>query len=126
MAAFTTLTSSGMVASVITAVVANAIAMRASAIPIVALITSFGTVTTSMMVAVAWVAIMAPVSCLTELMGGSSRSANRIITSIFNAVALITLVDLTFQAGTISLVDWVNTWPIMSAAHDDVSAQHDV
>ena len=43
------------------------------------------------------------------------------VPSCFNAVALITLVDLTFQAGTVAVVDWISTWPII--LHADESHQ---
>ena len=66
--------------------------------------------------ALAWFSLMPPVAAFTAQLGGSSRSANGIVTSCFNGVALITLVDLTFQAGTISLVDWISSWDIIQGA----------
>ena len=60
---------------------------------------------------VAWFSLIGPIACLCDLLGGESRSATKIVSSAFTAVAMLTLVDLTFQAGTISLVDWVSTWP---------------
>lgn len=47
--------------------------------------------------AVAWFTLMGPIGALCDLLGGESRSGTKIVTSCFNAVAMLTLVDLTFQ-----------------------------
>jgi len=73
--------------------------------------------------AVAWFSLMAPVASMCDVLGGESRSGTRIVTASFNAVAMITLVDLTFQAGTISLVDWISNWPVVADA--DEAHAHD-
>jgi len=67
--------------------------------------------------AVAWVSLIGPVSAATQLMGGfNGRSANRVVVACFNTAALVTILDFVFQAGTVSLVDWVSTWPVMQGA----------
>ena len=68
--------------------------------------------------AVAWFSLMPSVSAMTALLGGDTRSATSVVQSSFHAVALITLVHMTFQAGTITLVDWVSTWPIVRDASE--------
>ena len=35
----------------------------------------------------------------------------------FVAIAAISTVDFTFQAGTVSMTDWLATWPVMDANH---------
>lgn len=66
--------------------------------------------------ACAWFASMAPVSAMMAHLGGQTRSATWIVTSAFQMVAVITLLDMTFQAGTISLTDWVHSWPMITNA----------
>ena len=72
--------------------------------------------------AAGWFSLMPVISCLCELLGGETRSATKIVSSCFHAVAMLTLVDLTFQAGTISLVDWVSTWPPIRDADEHHAA----
>ena len=55
--------------------------------------------------ALAWFSLMAPVASMSALLGGQTRSANSLLLACFNAVALLTLIELTFQAGLMGLVD---------------------
>lgn len=64
--------------------------------------------------ALGWFSLMPPVASMTAQLGGTTRSANSIVVSSFNGVAMITLIDITFQAGTISLVDWMSSWDIIA------------
>jgi len=36
-----------------------------------------------------------------------------VVVAGFNTAAFVTILDFVFQAGTVSLVDWVSTWPAM-------------
>ena len=66
--------------------------------------------------AVAWFLITIPVGSMVALMGGELRSATRIVTSCFTGVAFLTLIEMTFQAGTIGTTDWLSSWDIMKNA----------
>ena len=66
--------------------------------------------------ALAWFSLMAPVGSMSALLGGETRSANGILIACFNAVALLTLIELTFQAGMMGLVNKVSEWPVLANA----------
>ena len=67
--------------------------------------------------AVAWFTTLPAVSSAALVAGGNSRSATRVMYNCFVAIAAISTVDFTFQAGTVSMTDWLATWPVMDANH---------
>ena len=67
--------------------------------------------------AVAWFTTLPAVSSAALVAGGNSRSATRVMYNAFVAIAAISTVDFTFQAGTVSMTDWLATWPVMDANH---------
>ena len=66
--------------------------------------------------AFAWFLISIPVGSMCALLGGATRSSTRIVSTCFSAVAYLTLIEMTFQAGTVGMTDWLSTWPIMMNA----------
>ena len=67
--------------------------------------------------ALAWFCIMSPVASLMDLLGGEARSGTRLVSNAFNAAAVMSMIDLVFQAGAKSAADWAMSWPPMSDTH---------
>lgn len=69
--------------------------------------------------ALAWFSLMPAVDAMSAMAG--ERSASKLLRSCFAAVAIITVVDFTFQAGLVQMTDWMSTWNVMrdaDHAHD--------
>ena len=64
--------------------------------------------------AIAWFSLMIPVQSLVALF--AQRSATFIVIACFTAVAIIMLINLTFQLGTLSVTDWISNWPLLMDA----------
>ena len=62
--------------------------------------------------AVGWATSLPAVNCISTLSG--ERSAALLLSNTFTIVVIITIVNLTFQAGLSQLTDWVATWPMMT------------
>lgn len=60
--------------------------------------------------AVAWFALMPSVHAFAAL--SAERSASIIVKSAFSLVTIISVIDVTFQAGMVQLSDWVSKWPL--------------
>ena len=70
--------------------------------------------------ALAWFAVLPGIMSLAKVVGGDKASASKIMSSAFTVAAVLTVIDFTFAAGTVSVTDWISTWPIM--ANDGLSA----
>ena len=69
-----------------------------------------------------WLLLITPIQTLATLLGGEQRSGTTMLRVCFLAPAILSIVDFTFQAGTVSVSDRVSEAPLFDTSASVVGA----
>ena len=67
--------------------------------------------------AVAWAMVIPTVLSTAAVLGGH-RSSSTAFSGCFIACAIISLINFTYQGGTVTVTDWISTWPSMQSRNE--------
>ena len=74
--------------------------------------------------ALAWAMVIPTVLSTAAVMGGH-RSSSTAFSGCFIACAIISLINFTYQAGTVTVTDWISTWPSMQSRNETDPTDHE-